>query len=95
MRKYLLSITTPGRMIALKKRRVRTPTECIIDESEIKIIESRLNSAGIVGYSINPFNEKTKKPEPKVDIIEQELTFEEVKPKKEALSTLDKIMNEV
>jgi hypothetical protein len=97
MKKYMLKINTPGRIVAIKGRAVRTPTECIIDQSEIKILESRVKSAGITDYSINKVNSKKLTIKISEPIIEEpEITYKkEIKHKTEALSTLDKIMNDV
>lgn len=98
-KRYKVSVKTPNRFLNIKSKVVRTPTDFIITEGEIKKVETKLKSDGITNYSIDLISDIPKAVDSKKVSTDEIIKFPkpeiniEIKNENEQKSTLSKILN--
>ena len=101
MKKFLVRILTPNKVLPVKGKLVRTPTEIIATRPELEQLKVSIRSQGITKYRIDTYEPKVEKPkvekpieEDIIDDSEPELSdkveIEELDPH----STLDSFLKE-
>jgi len=83
---YKVKINEPGRIIPINGKQVRSPFECEMHESNLKVIESYIKFYGIVDFTIEKM-EPIK--EVKVEKVVQEVIKE--KKRKKVISGIGRI----
>jgi len=71
MKKFIVRIFTPNKILPVKGKLVRTPTEIIATRPELEQLKVSIRSQGITKYRIDQYTEVVKsQPEKVVDEIE-------------------------
>ena len=93
-KRYKVSVKTPNRFLNVKGKLVRTPTDFISTEKELKTLKTKFQSDGITQFSVEEYKEtpkiiETVTPEIELPKTKVEITIEENKKE----TTLNKILN--
>lgn len=84
MKKYMVRVEIPGKVVFFNNRKIRTPFEIELADSDINLFKFAMNSSGISDYTIEDFKEQTEdtweneilKPVDK-DVVIEDLYIEE------------------
>jgi len=57
-RTYKIRVFDPNRILVIKGKEVRTPTEAVVSESELNIIKASLTSSGSKNFVVESMDEK-------------------------------------
>jgi len=82
--KFKVSIFTPNKMLIIKGKPVRTPTETVVNKQQLEQLKTNMRANGITKYSIKPHIEMEK--DLKLDEV---ITNEETNDKKVEVQELD------
>jgi hypothetical protein len=96
MKKFKVKVEVPGKVVFFNNRKIRTPFELELDDSDINLFKFAMNSSGILNYEIeenkpdseNTWEEEILKPLDK-DVVIEDLYIEE-----EPTTILDKLLKD-
>jgi len=58
MNKYKVEIFTPGKMIEIKGKLIRSPVEFVVDEVKLVRVKMEIELQGILDYKISPYSKE-------------------------------------
>jgi len=82
-KRYKVSVKTPNRFLSIRGKLVRTPTDFISTEKELKTLKTKFQSDGITKFSVEEYKDTPK-------IVETFIPGKQENPKTEVEITINK-----
>jgi len=101
MKKYIVRVETPGKLIFFKNRKIRSPFTLEVSDSDLELLKATMTSSAIDKYEIKDYKEKEKSENDDVweNVIipkDKEVVIEEmfIKEENEPSTLLEKLLRD-
>jgi hypothetical protein len=96
MKKYMVRVEIRGKVVFFNNRKIRTPFQIELADSDINLFKFAMNSSGISEYTIEDFKEQTEDTweEKIIKPVDKDVVIEDLYIEEEPNTILEKLLRD-